>query len=536
MKSLADVQNALLAGAVHFVLPEVVLVGTACLLFVLAVVYPRRTAAVGLALIGLTWAVALTYSVGSGETTAFWAFVEGTPYSPHLLAAIDPTGLAALIRWLALASGFIFVLLAWPEIQDHNAGEYLGCLLVMIAGSSLIGRVNDLVSLFLALEMVSIPTYVLLYLPLRGRGEQEAAVKYFLLSILSSGVLLFGFSYLYGLTGTTNLGALLAVLSAAHQHAITPMALIAILMVIAAFGFRISAVPFQFYAPDVYQGGPTGVVAQIAFIPKFIGFVALVRVLGLVIRPQDGLPFEASTTLIPLVLWVMAIVTMTFGNVLALLQDDLKRLLAYSGIAHSGYMLIGIVVACGLPGNSTPALSGVDATLFYLIAYGLMTVGAFALILYWNSQERPIRTIDNLGGLGESHPLSAALMTVFLFSLIGMPMTAGFAGKFMLFVSAFEAPVEPPMQNLYRILAVVAAVNAAIGAVYYLRIVGVMYLRDPLHPVSSARRAVLPLFAACLCAIGTVAFGVYPRLIADSTQQATPLVEVPGNAAVVARM
>lgn len=534
MKSLADVQNALLAGAVEFVLPEVVLVGTACLLFVLAALYPRRTVAVGLTLIGLIGAVALTYSVSAQEITSFWAYVEGTPYSPHVLAAIDPTGPAAFVRGMALVAGFIFVLLSWPEIRDGNAGEYLGCLLVMIAGSSLIGRVNDLVTLFLALEMVSIPTYVLLYLPIRGRGEQEAAIKYFLLSILSSGMLLFGFSYLYGLTGTTNIGAIIAVLTVAHQSATTAMALIGITLVIAAFGFRISAVPFQFYAPDVYQGGPTGVVSQIAFLPKLVGFVALARVLGLALRTQDGLPFDATTTLIPLVLWVIALVTMTFGNVLALLQDDLKRLFAYSGIAHSGYMLIGIVVACSLPGTGSPTLSGVDATLFYLAAYGLMTVGAFALILYLNSAERPIRTIDDLGGLGESHPLPAALMTIFLFSLIGMPMTAGFAGKFMLFVSAFEAPVVPPMQNLYRILALVAAVNAAIGAIYYLRIVGVMYLRDPLQKPACSR-AILPLFAAILCAIGTVVLGVYPRPFANAAQQATPFVQAATETTVAAR-
>ena len=390
-----------------------------------------------------------------------------------------------------------------------------------VAGSSLVGRANDLVSLFLALEMVSIPTYVLLYLPARDRLGQEAAVKYFLLSILSSGILLFGFSYLYGLTGTTNLGAVVAILTSAHQTSVTPMALIAAVMVIAGLGFRIAAVPFHFYAPDVYQAGPTGVVAQIAFLPKLVGFVALARVLGLAVRPADGLPFDAASTLVPLTLWVLALVTMTVGNVLALLQDDLKRMLAYSGIAHSGYMLIGIVVACAVRPSAGPEMSGLAAALFYLVAYGLMTIGSFALVVYLDRPERPVRRVDDLAGLGEANPVSAVLMAVFLFSLIGLPLTAGFAGKFLLFVGAFDAPVVPPMGNLYRILVVVAAVNAAVAAVYYLRLVGAMYLRSPLARPGPSR-GVLPLFAAIVCAAGTLAIGVYPDLLAGAARRAAP--------------
>ena len=524
VKSLADVHNELLTGVVRMVLPEVALVGTACLLFVLAVVYARRFLAVGVGLVGLIWAMALTFTYGSTELAAFWGAVDGTGYSPHVLAAIDPTGPAGFVRWLALAAGVALLLLSWPELRDEDACEYIGCLLVAIAGASLVGRANDLVSLFLALEMVSIPTYVLLYLPARDRVGQEAAVKYFLLSILSSGVLLFGFSYLYGLAGTTNLGAVVAVLTTAHQASVSPMALIAVVLVIAGLGFRIAAVPFHFYAPDVYQAGPTGVVAQIAFLPKLVGFVALARVLGLAVRSADGLPFDATSTLIPLILWVIALVTMTVGNALALLQDDLKRLLAYSGIAHSGYMLIGIVVACSVRPTADTAVSGLDTTLFYLVAYGLMTVGSFALVMYLNRPERPVRTVDDLAGLGVANPLSAVLMAVFLFSLIGLPLTAGFAGKFLLFVGAFDAPVTPPMGKLYRVLVVVAAVNAAIGAVYYLRIVGAMYLRSPISPAGPSR-GVLPLFAAILCAAGTLAIGVYPEPLAEATRRAAPVTE-----------
>ncbi|MGL6094825.1 MAG: NADH-quinone oxidoreductase subunit N, partial [Fimbriiglobus sp.] len=242
----------------------------------------------------------------------------------------------------------MLLLVSWPELRDDFACEYVGCLMVVFAGTSLVGRANDLVSLFLALELVSIPTYVLLYLPSRGRPAQEAALKYFLLSVLSSGVMLFGFSYFYGLTGATNLGAVTAVL-ASQDGPTGPLAVVAAVLVIAGLAFRIAAVPFHFYAPDVYEAGPTGVVAMLAFLPKVVGFVALARVFGLIDPPTANVAFGADNSLIPMVLWVLAAVTMTVGNAMALLQDNLKRLFAYSGIAHTGYMLMGLLVASSLP-------------------------------------------------------------------------------------------------------------------------------------------------------------------------------------------
>ena len=321
----------------------------------------------------------------------------------------------------------------------------------MTAGTSLVGRANDLISLFLALEMVSIPTYVLLYLPTRSRAGQESAAKYFLLSILSSGVLLFGFSYLYGAAGTTNLGAAVAVLTEAHADWAAPLAAVGAVMVLAGLAFRVAAVPFHFYAPDVYEGGPTGVVAQLAVVPKVAGFVALARVLGLADPAGGRVPFPADATLIPLTLWVIAAVTMTFGNVLGLLQNNLKRLFAYSGIANSGYLLIGLLAAAGRC-PAAPAWTRCWCTSW---RYTLMTVGAFAVLMYLNSGETPVETVDDLAGLGQANPFAAGLMTVFLFSLIGLPLTAGFVGKLLLFLSAFEVPVDGPLQTMPRVLVVI---------------------------------------------------------------------------------
>jgi NADH-quinone oxidoreductase subunit N len=519
--SLPVVQEKYLTAAYQMVVPETVLVGAACVLFLAGLVAPRRAVAAGLGLLGLAGAMLAAALIAPHELSTFWAPTEGTAYDPRAIAPFDPTGAAAFVRWTALAAGVVFLLLGRSETRDDTACDYTACLLVLTAGTSLVGRANDLVSLFLALEMVSIPTYVLLYLPVRTRAAQEAAAKYFLLSVLSSAVLLFGFSYLYGLAGSTNLGAVKDALVAAHKASVSPMALVGVVMAVAGLGFRIAAVPFHFYAPDVYEGGPTGVVAQLSFVPKVAGFVALARVLGLLTPPAAELPFDAIHTLIPLTLWVLAVVTMTVGNILALLQDNLKRLLAYSGIAHGGYMLIGLVAASALPEakGAAPAQTGVDALLFYLIAYGLMTVGIFAVLIHLTTS---VDTVDDLAGLGQTHPATALVTTVFLLSLIGLPLTAGFLGKFLLFVAAFDAPTDGPMGNMSRILAAAAAVNAAVGAVYYLRIIGVMYLRSPLRPGEPARPSAA-FVAALACAAATVVLGVYPKPLADAAKAAVPL-------------
>lgn len=533
MNAFPAIQTEFLAGAVRFVIPEIILVGVACLLFVQAVILPARWLSVVLGLGGIVAAavVAIVLDARGTEIAKFWALADAAGAdAPRTVAAIDPTGAARFVRWLALASGLLFVLMAWREIVWDTAGEYVACVLVMTAGASLVGRANDLVSVFLALEMVSIPTYVLLYLPARTRAAQEAAVKYFLLSVLSSGVLLFGFSYLYGLTGTTNLGAVAATLAVAHQTAVSPLALVGIVMVIAGLGFRIAAVPFHFYAPDVYQGAPTGVVAQLAFVPKLVGFVALARVLGLIAPFGPAgyeVPFDAARTLIPLTLWVLAAVTMTAGNVLALLQDNLKRLFAYSGIAHSGYMLIGLVVASALPAANDPAnppvQSGMDSVLFYLAAYGLMTIGALAVLMSLSAGDREVTTLDDLAGLGQTRPGAAALLTLFFVSLIGLPLTAGFAGKLQLFLGAFDAVAPAGSRSLYRVLVAVAALNAAVAAVYYLRAVAVMYQRTALEPAAPRPRGYFALVAAVFCATGTVFFGVYPQPLAKFARSAAPL-------------
>ena len=506
-----------MAAAIRLVVPEVALVGAACVLFLLAAFSVTRVTAFVASILGIALAMLLADGYGPQE-----AALVGSDRGSLYFSTIDPLGPALYFRWLALIGAAVLAFLVYGETSDRTAGEYYGCFLVITAGVSLVGRANDLITLYLALEMISIPTYVLLYLPsisssaVAGRSMSESAVKYFFLSILSSAILLFGFGYLYGAAGTTNLAAISEFLTRANSESFSPLALIGIVLAIAGIGFRIAAVPFHFYAPDVYQGGPTGVVAILAVVPKWAGFAALIRLLGMADLDLASQPFDAKSV-IPFVLWVLAAMSMTFGNVLALLQDNLKRIMAYSGIAHAGYLLIGFSAAGA-------GRSGIEAILFYLVAYGLMTAGFFAVVHAVHRPERPVETVDDLAGLAVDQPVAAACIAIALLSMIGIPLTAGFPGKLQLFLSAYLAPTATPMGFALRTLAFVAAVNVAIGAVYYLRILGAVYLRTPLVPfVKDVGRTAL--IAAFACAIGTIAFGVYPKPLSDFTAQATPTVK-----------
>jgi NADH-quinone oxidoreductase subunit N len=425
--------------------------------------------------------------------------------------------LSGLVKIVALVTGVALVLLTWDEVPEHHVSDCYGCLLIIVAGISLTGAANDLITLFLSLELISIPTYILLYLPKRDDAGQEAALKYFLLSVFSSALLLFGLSYLYGLVGTTNVAALIHTLHGTASKDMPVIALVALVLVLAGLGFRITAVPFHFYAPDVFQGTSLGGAALLSFVPKIAGFVVLLRVLGFVLPPvPEGIAMShvrvglALSDQVPILLWFLAAITMFLGNLLALWQDNLKRLLAYSSVAHAGYMLVALAVAPYLrrPGVVHAGPDGLEALLYYLVAYGAMTLGAFAVLAYLNRPGRPVETVDDLAGLSTSHPGIALLMVVFLFSLIGIPLTAGFTGKFLVFFGAMAVPLEG-QGTLFRVLALFGVINAAIGGWYYLRIIAVMYLRTSLRPIE-ARRSWPGLSLLWLCALLTVGLSIPP--------------------------
>lgn len=278
--------------------------------------------------------------------------------------------LSLFARFAFLVTGLLLVGLAHNQVSEERAPEFFGSILFIVVGSMIVSAANELIFVFVGLELVSIPTYLLLYLSKRDQDSQEAAIKYFLLSVFSSALLLFGFAYLYGLTGVSNLKALSYLMSNAEGVISTgnvSFGLIALVFITAGLGFRMAAVPFHFYAPDVYEGSPTVVAALLAWIPKGIGVVAMLRILTSTIGVGDAMLSDRAV----LLAWLIAAATLVLGNTVALVQTNLKRLFAYSSIAHAGYLMIGIAAsfARGEDSASLGGSSGADGVLFYLGAY-----------------------------------------------------------------------------------------------------------------------------------------------------------------------
>jgi len=415
------------------------------------------------------------------------------------------------MRWLVWLTGLLLILLSGRTAEDDLRTEYLGALLLVIAGMMLTCVAGEMVLLFLALELISIPTYILLFLGRRGPAPHEAAMKYFFLSIVSSALFLYGLSFLYGIAGGTQLSQLQAAIGSPESADPVSIGLLplAMLLVLAGLGFKIAAVPFHFYAPDVYQSASSGNAGLLAVAPKIAGILIMIR---LMIATGPAIAEHGWQILL-----AIAVVTMTLGNVTALWQTNLRRLMAYSSIAHAGYLLIGLSVAIGGLGSTSWDISGttslgLSSTLFYLVTYSIASLGAFAAIAYLGNNQNDIESIDDLAGLGSNRPLIALSLAVFMFSLAGIPPLAGFFGKLSLFLGALSVDWPTGASDTHRWfigLAVVGALNAAIGAAYYLRIVSVMYFRssETFRPASGGLGSGL---ATLIAAVLIIAIGVAP--------------------------
>jgi NADH-quinone oxidoreductase subunit N len=462
--------------------------------------------------------------------------LRGTQTDPYGSVALNDA-MSGYGRLIFLLTGLVVLAMAHDQVDDARAPEFFGSLLMINAGAMLVAASNELVFLFVGLELVSIPTYLLLYLPRRNATTQEAATKYFFLSIFSSGLLLFGLAYLYGMAGISNLKALafLSQVPATLSNLPHPiLGVIAMVFIMAGLGFRVAAVPFHFYAPDVYQGSPTVVTAMLAWVPKGIGFVAMLRTLTAVIPSDVPSPVNVLTLQAVYLGWIVAVVTMTLGNTVALAQTNLKRLFAYSSIAHAGYLMIGITVAFRNGGRTDGLTMGSEAVLFYLVSYGLMTLGAFAVIIGLSTPERPVETVDDLAGLAKVQPVLALAMAICLFSLAGIPPLAGFFGKFNLFVAAFDASRDTDAWA-YQSLALIGVINSAIGAYYYLKIVVAMYLREPVGAPLQPRLTWPIASAIGTCASLTVLLGLWSAPIYSASRaSALALVAHPRPVAIVA--
>lgn len=482
------------AETVQLLIPEIVLLAVAVLIYMGGAFVDSQKAWSWLAGGGILLAAIALYAQG-----------EAPSAGP---VAADSLGLFA--RWLALAAGGLFVLLTSRPLAGGGTPEYVGSLMLAVAGLMLACCARELVLLFLGLELISIPTYILLFLGRRDGHSQEAAAKYFFLSILASAMVLYGFAFLYGATGTTDLGRMHERLDVAYGLQ-SVFGLLAMILILAGLGFKVAAVPFHFYAPDVYQGTTHANAAILSVMPKAAGLIVLGRIVVLTMPSAD-----------PHIVVVLAVLTMTFGNLMALWQQNVRRLLAYSSVAHAGYMLIGLAVALGVPGGSEGpgGFNGLGAMLFYLCVYAVATIGTFAALDYLGRRDAQLDGVDELAGLGRSRPLAAAAVAVFMFSLAGIPPLAGFWGKLTLFLGALGVDrAAAAGESWFVALAVIGVLNAAVAAAYYLRIVAVMYFRTPLA-APKAQGGAGKWCAVVACAVLTIALGLMPRPLLNESNRA----------------
>jgi NADH-quinone oxidoreductase subunit N len=495
--------------------PEIALVGAALVAFL------------GAAFLGLRsgWIVAL-----AGIAVAM-ALAGGQPAGGAVVASggVRIDGFSTFVRWAVLGLGGLLALVQagdlftaavsrGPGLRRGGTCEEAGTFLLLLAGLSIVGVAGDLVLLFVGLELVSIPTYILLALKRTDARGQEASLKYFFLSLVASAFFLYSAVCLYGLGGSTDLAAIGARLRSTDPN-VSGMATVllpaALGMAIVGAAFRLAAVPMHFYAPDVYEGTSPGNAAVLSTLPKLAGLVVLARVLGLAIAPDAAAAPAGPAAKFHLDLFwqltvVLAAVTMTVGNVMALVQQNLRRLLACSSIAHAGYLIVGVAVAAAAAATQTTrplgdaagietrwvfGLGGMTAAVFYLVTYALATIGIFGALTYlghrwpeWTSASGPrppreeITTVADLDGLSGTNPVAAFAIALFLLSLAGIPPLPGFWGKLTLAASALEvdwnAPVTLGSRRWWFVgLAVVLVLNAAIAAGYYLRIISAMYFR-----------------------------------------------------------
>jgi NADH-quinone oxidoreductase subunit N len=400
--------------------------------------------------------------------------------------------------WFAVLFAAVTALTALTSadyLAEHESeiGEYYALLLLSATGMVMLAMAGDLVTVFLGVETMSIGAYVLTASRRRSRRGAEAAMKYFLMGAFATGFLLYGIALVYGAAGTTDLAA---IADRRDALASSPLLVTGIILLIVAFGFKIAAVPFHMWAPDAYEGAPTPITGFMAAGVKAGAFAAIIRVFGDTFG-GDVLPYGAMGW--ASILAVLAVATMTVGNVGALRQENVKRMLAYSSIAQAGNLVIGVVaMGIGAGDAARPAL------LYYLAAYSVTTMGAFAVASWLGRRGEERLLIDDWAGLGTTHPGAALAMTVFLLSLGGIPPTAGFFGKLYVFTAAVQA------HDGQLIWLVVAAVlNSLISIYYYLRIVTVMYFREPLRdqtPLASPSAT----FVFVACALLVMQMGMFP--------------------------
>ncbi len=438
-------------------------------------------------------------SLAAALVGAVYAYTSpGTAFGGMLV--VD--GFATFFRVLVIGVGILTVLPSYRFLrrQDAETSEYHALLLFSIAGQCLMVAANELIIIFLGLEISSIASYILAGYLRDDKRANEAALKYFLLGSFATGFFLYGVAFIYGSTGTVNLSAVHAVLTGLNAPAPAFTGVAAALMFV-GLGFKVSASPFQIWAPDVYQGAPTPITGFLSAGPKAAAFAVFFRIFMTAFAPiANG--WE------PLV-WISALLSMTIGNFAALMQANVKRLLAYSSIAHAGYVMVALTARSDV---------GTAAAMFYLAAYAFMNIGAFAVVSHLSGKGEKYQNVDDFSGLGQKQPLTAAMLSIFLLSLIGVPLTGGFFGKFYIFKAALESHLVW--------LTVLGLLNSAVAAYYYLRLLVVMYMREPSDATANAEPLSLGLSAALLLpALGTLVLGIFPSWVLEFAGRSSTLLK-----------
>jgi NADH-quinone oxidoreductase subunit N len=421
-------------------------------------------------------------AVATYMAAAFAASGGSTAFNPHNpMFQLDPFSalVTALIAFAALLSCALSI--NYLDELHINHGEYYALVLFSTAGMMLMVGAVDMLPVFLGLELMSIPIYVLAGFDRTRLRSNESAMKYFLIGSFASALLLYGVALLYGLSGGTGFADIRAAFDPT-----SPMALTGLGLVVVGFAFKISSVPFHQWTPDVYEGAPSAVTAFMSVTVKLAAFAALLRVLAL--------SFEPLGDLLGNLLWVLAALTLIVGNVMAVIQENIKRLLAYSSIAHAGYLLIGFV-----PGTA----EGYSAVVYYLICYLFMNLGAFGVVVALAYRGQDCERMESLAGLARSRPGLAALMTLFMISLAGIPGTAGFMGKILIFSAAVNAGQVP--------LAILGVLMSVVSVYYYLRVPVLMYMRDPTGESPRMQIASGEALVLAVCAFAVVYLGLFPN-------------------------
>lgn len=427
-------------------LPLIILTAWACVLLLVDLFIPKtRKGVTALAsALGLAVTLGFTLSQLGQEASGFGGMV-----------ALD--GFSTFVNALILVSGLLGIALAYGYVKRMGIerGEYYTLLLFSVAGMMLMAQATDLIIVFLALELLSIPLYVLAAFARPRESSEEAGLKYFLLGAFSSGFIVYGIALIFGAAESTNIFAILA---AASTSSPSLLLTIGAALLLIGFGFKVAAVPFHMWTPDVYQGAPTAVTAFMSSGAKIAGFAALLRVFATA--------FPSLAVDMTDILWALAALTMILGNVVAISQTDIKRMLAYSSIAHAGYILMAFVPY----GNPEVRDVSIAAGLFYLVSYAFTNFGAWGVVIALEKSEEKGLQIADYAGLSKKYPALALAMTVFMLSLIGLPPTIGLVGKFYLFRAVIAGG--------FTWLAIIGVLTSLVSAYYYLRVVVTMYMKD----------------------------------------------------------